>query len=98
MKAYLKSEEVPEDWNKGPVTVLVGKNFETVALDSTKNVFVEFCKSSILNCILVSFSHYPTKMLFFPKHFSVVCQKPNGYKSVYVDFLKTHFADIRSAA
>lgn len=41
-QAYLKSEEVPEDWNKGPVTVLVGKNFESVALDPTKNVFVEF--------------------------------------------------------
>lgn len=48
VKAYLKSEEVPEDWNKGPVTVLVGKNFESVALDPTKNVFVEFCKSSLL--------------------------------------------------
>lgn len=45
VQAYLKSEEVPEDWNKGPVTVLVGKNFESVALDPTKNVFVEFCKS-----------------------------------------------------
>lgn len=47
VKAYLRSEEVPEDWNKGPVTVLVGKNFESVALDPTKNVFVEFCKSSL---------------------------------------------------
>lgn len=41
---HLNTEEVPEDWNAESVKVLVGKNFDEVAMDSSKHVFVEFCK------------------------------------------------------
>ncbi|KAK0089997.1 hypothetical protein PV325_004130 [Microctonus aethiopoides] len=42
LSRHLLTEDLPEDWNKAPVKILVGTNFKEVAYDKTKNVLVEF--------------------------------------------------------
>ncbi|CRK95503.1 CLUMA_CG008972, isoform A [Clunio marinus] len=42
LKQHLLSQELPEDWDKTPVKTLVATNFDDVAFDVGKDVFVEF--------------------------------------------------------
>lgn len=37
----MKSEEIPES-NDAPVKIVVGKNFDAIVMDETKDVLVEF--------------------------------------------------------
>lgn len=40
IEKFVKSAPLPDNWNAGPVKVLVGSNFNKVAKDIEKNVFV----------------------------------------------------------
>jgi len=42
VKQHLLSQDLPEDWDKNPVKVLVSNNFDEVVFDKTKDVLVEF--------------------------------------------------------
>lgn len=42
LKQHLLSQDLPEDWDKAPVKVLVSSNFDEVALNKDKDVLVEF--------------------------------------------------------
>ncbi|KAL6265175.1 hypothetical protein P5V15_005260 [Pogonomyrmex californicus] len=42
LKQHLLTQELPEDWDKNPVKVLVGTNFHEIVFNKEKDVLVEF--------------------------------------------------------
>ncbi len=50
LKPFRFSQPVPEDWDAGPVKQLVGSNFDQIARDPDKNVFVLFYHPLVCEC------------------------------------------------
>ncbi len=42
LEEYYLSQDLPKDWNKGLVKILVASNFDEIAFDKNKHVFVDF--------------------------------------------------------
>ncbi|KAB0796265.1 hypothetical protein PPYR_10326 [Photinus pyralis] len=50
IKPHLLSQDLPDDWNKSGVYTLVASNFDSIALDPTKDVLVEFYAPWCTHC------------------------------------------------
>jgi len=77
----LLSEDLPEDWNKTPVWTLTATNFDSVALDPTKKVLVEFYAPWCGHCKQLIPIYEKVNNLFFIKEY--ICMY-NNFINIFV--------------
>lgn len=84
------SDDLPPDWDKEPVKVLVSSNLLQVATNPSKAVFVVFCMFIIANLISINFQtclHLRVsiwKLISLDKNIKFIQYTPVMYSIFYV--------------
>ena len=74
LEPYYKSQEIPREMYEEGVRVLVGKNFESVVMDETKDVMVEFYAPWCGHCKKLQ-PEYEDVAYFFRKNPNIIIAK-----------------------
>jgi len=81
---FKKSEPIPES-NDGPVKVVVGKNFNEIVLDNTKDVLLEFYAPWCGHCQKLAPTYEELGTYFKDSHKNVVIAKIDATANSYPD-------------